>query len=195
VGDLADELSLMDDLLAVLPTGTQLRLDANGAWDRRKAERWLERCAERPIEYVEQPIAPDARNSEDLLLGLAGDFPVKLALDESLVKDDDCRRWLSHGWPGVYVLKPLLLADPLGRIAELNKSKADLVFSSAMETAVGAKCVLKLAFSQAGTVRALGFGVWPLWSQEALNGPACAPFIRAEDVDTINEEAAWNALS
>jgi O-succinylbenzoate synthase len=48
VADLADELALLDDLCAALPNGAKLRLDANGAWDRRKAERWLERCA-RPL--------------------------------------------------------------------------------------------------------------------------------------------------
>src|SRR5439155_4576617 len=87
VGDAADELSLLDDICAALPGGAKLRLDANGAWDRRKAERWLERCAERPVEFLEQPVAADAKGATDLLLGLASDFPTPLALDESVASD------------------------------------------------------------------------------------------------------------
>src|SRR5690606_26683174 len=64
VAELADELALLDDVCAALPSGAQLRLDANGGWDRRQAERWLERCAERPIEYVEQPCFADATQGE-----------------------------------------------------------------------------------------------------------------------------------
>src|SRR5205823_588309 len=93
VGDVADELGLLDDVCAALPSGAKLRLDANGAWERRQAERWLERCADRPVEFVEQPCfgprdgkaATALTKSDDLLLGLAEDFPTPIALDESLV--------------------------------------------------------------------------------------------------------------
>src|SRR6185312_10766667 len=90
VGDVADELALLNDVCAALPDGAKLRLDANGAWDRRQAERWLARCAECPVEFVEQPSyakAPEGaacRKVEDLLLGLANDFPTPIALDESI---------------------------------------------------------------------------------------------------------------
>src|SRR5258708_7253081 len=80
VGSVDDELGIFDDLLAALPAYAKLRLDANGAWDRRQAAKWLARCAERPVEFVEQPVKPD---DEAALLGLAADFPVTLALGES----------------------------------------------------------------------------------------------------------------
>ena len=89
VGDVAEELPLLDEVCAVLPSGAKLRLDANGAWDRRKAERWLERCADRPVEFVEQPVATDARGADDLLRGLAEDFPTPIALDESIAGEGD----------------------------------------------------------------------------------------------------------
>ena len=149
VGDLGDELALLDDLCAALPTGARLRLDANGAWERRQAERWLERCADRPIEHVEQPVASDARGSEDLLLGLAGDYPTPLALDESLVNEGDIERWLGAGWAGVFVVKPLLLADPAAALAKLAAAQAKVVFSSALETGIGARSALRLAFQWA----------------------------------------------
>jgi O-succinylbenzoate synthase len=199
VADIADELAMLDDLIAKLPSGAKLRLDANGAWDRRKAERWLERCAERPVEFVEQPCYAEASQGaarmDDLLLGLANDYPTPIALDESIVSVGDVVRWLGRGWPGVFVVKPSLLGDVAAVIARLEKAKAQVVFSSALETAVGAKAALRLAFAFGGEPRALGFGVWPLFRDQRFDGPYQTPFIRAQDVLAINEEAVWNALS
>jgi O-succinylbenzoate synthase len=194
VGDLRDELFLLDDVCAALPSGGRLRLDANGAWDRRAAERWLERCAERPIEFVEQPVASDARGADDTLRGLAADYPTPLALDESVAGDGDVERWLGGGWPGVYVIKPLLLADPDATLHALHAAKAPVVFSSALETAAGARTALRLAFAWNGERKALGFGVWPLFENPAFDGPAAAPFIRRSDVEAIRPETVWEAL-
>lgn len=203
VEDFADELALLDDICAALPTGAKLRLDANGAWDRRRAERWLERCAERPVEHVEQPVAADARGAVDLLLGLANDFPTAVALDESVVGEADLERWLGLGWPGVFVIKPLLLAQPSAALAGLAKAQARVVFSSALETAVGAREALRLAFAWPGEPdgrggrrqRALGMGVWPLFQDSRCDGPLAAPFIRWEDVARMDPEGVWNALN
>jgi o-succinylbenzoate synthase len=204
VGDMEAEMVLLDDVCAALPAGAKLRLDANGAWSRRQAERWLERCAQRPVEFVEQPVAADARGAEDLLRGLADDYPTPLALDESLAGGEDVARWLANGWPGVFVVKPSVLGDATGVLARLAAARAKVVFSSALETAVGARAALRLAFRWPGEgdstgspppARALGFGVWPLFKDVRLEGPAVGPFLRAEDVENINAEAAWSALS
>lgn len=203
VGDAEDERALLDDVLGRLPDGARLRLDANGAWDRRTAERWLARCADYPIEHVEQPIAADARGAADLLLGLAGDFPTPVALDESLVGSGDLEVWLDRGWPGIFVIKPALFDDPAAALARLAAARARVVFSSALETAVGARAALRTAFAWEGEaqasgaphVRALGFGVWPLFADGRFDGPSLAPFIRIQDVDRIDPEAVWNVLS
>jgi O-succinylbenzoate synthase len=198
----ADELVLLDDVCGLLPEGAKLRLDANGAWDRSTAERWLERTAERPVEFVEQPAfaGPTAggalrQRCEDMLLGLAEDYPTPLALDESLVGDADALRWLELGWRGIFVIKPSLCGDIAGLVGKLAAAKVPVVFSSALETAIGAKLALTYAFSWPGERRALGFGVWPLFADARCDGPALAPFIRWEDVQHINEEAVWSALS
>ncbi|MSU47814.1 MAG: o-succinylbenzoate synthase [Opitutus sp.] len=208
VGDLADELAMLDDVCAALPTGAKLRLDANGAWDRRRAERCLERCAQCPVEFLEQPIAADARGATDVLLGLAGDYPTPIALDESLVGEDDIERWIGAGWPGVFVVKPSLIGDVAGAVGRLAKARASVVFSSALETGVGARMALRVALAWAGgadspgsgpadarSARAHGFGVWPLFADARFDGPFAVPFIRAEDVERLNPEAVWNALS
>lgn len=194
VGDVDEELGWLDDLCGALPDGAKLRLDANGAWDGRRAVRWLGRCAERPIEFVEQPIASDAPGAEDLLLGLAGDFPTPIAIDESLVLDGDVERWLGVGWPGVYVVKPSLLSNPAAALERLSAANAHVVFSSALETAMAAKAALRLAFQWKGTRQAIGFGVWPLFTDARFDGPYSTPFLSRSDVERINPEAIWNAL-
>lgn len=192
----ADELVLLDDVCAALPSGARLRLDANGAWDRHKAELWLERCAERPVEFIEQPIPAELRGADDLLLGLAADYPTPLALDESLLGGEAIDHWLDLGWPGIFVLKPSLLGDAREPLERLGKRARDrVVFSSALETALGARAALRMAFGWAGETRALGFGVWPLFVDRRFDGPASAPFVRVEDVDRISPEAIWTALS
>ncbi len=202
VGDLADELALLDDLCGALPGGAKLRLDANGGWNRRDAGRWLERCADRPVEIVEQPCFASAHETEtvrrrvdDTLLGLAGDYPTPIALDESLVGDGDVERWLGAGWPGWYVVKPSLLGEVDVTLARLAKARTTVVFSSALETAVGARTALEHAFAWTGEKKALGFGVWPLFADSRFDGPASAPFIRAEDVARLDPEAIWSALT
>jgi len=135
-----------------------------------------------------------------VLLGLAADYPTPLALDESVASDADLRRWMERGWCGVFVVKPTLLAEPAAVFGELARAKARVVFSSAMETAIGAKAALRWAFAWegdngAGEPYALGFGVYPLFRDAVFNGPRAQPFLRWEDVQEINEEVLWNALA
>lgn len=194
VSEVAGEIAMLDDLLAVLPTGSKLRLDANGAWSRRDAERWMAACGDRPVEFVEQPVSGEGTQGEDLLRGLSQDYPTPIALDESVASPADVRRWLGLGWRGAFVLKPALLGDPL-LPAKLVRDGIPCVFSSALETRVGARSALAQAFACAGgTSRAVGFGVWPLFAEGRFDGPAVAPFIRWSDVEALDVEAAWNAL-
>lgn len=205
VGDARDEQAILDDLLGELPGSAKLRIDANGAWERRVAERWLALAAERPmVEYVEQPVSTESRGGEELLRGLADDFPVTLALDESVAGARDVEKWLAADWRGVWVVKPALLGEPGPILAKLAAAGADLVFGSALETAVGARAGLRLAFSWADAraaagatakPRALGYGVWPLFQDARADAPLIGPFVRREDLARINPEALWNALS
>jgi O-succinylbenzoate synthase len=203
VGEAADEWAILDDLLGALPKGAKLRLDANGAWSRKVAEGWLARAAERPmIEYVEQPVDTETRAGEDLLRGLAEDFPVTIALDEAIAGARDVEKWLALDWRGVWVIKPALLGEAVPVLEKLAQARADVVFGSALETCAGTRAGLLLAFAWAdreGRVaaerRALGYGVWPLFEEDTANAAWSGPFVRREDVERINPEALWNALS
>lgn len=190
-----EEWGLMDDLLGRLPGGGVLRLDANGAWSRREAERWLDRAADRPIELIEQPVAPDARGADDVLRGLAEDYPTPIGLDESLATPGDLEKWAKAEWRGVWVVKAALLGDPAATGATLRAARADVVWSSALETRVGMRAALTMALDWTEGKRALGFGVGPLFAESALNGLPPSPFFRREDLEHFDAEAAWTALS
>lgn len=193
VGDMDQELGLLDEVMALLPAYAKLRLDANGAWTRRQAERWLARCADRPVEFVEQPVTPA---DVDSLMGLAQDYPVKIALDESIVRLDEAREWQARGWPGVFVLKPAL-AGPLAELAVwVDKTKADVVLSSAIETALGRAAILSFAQSHPDLVkRSPGFGVGEVFGDRRWDGPVTGPVLDDGWNAAINPEALWNALS
>lgn len=192
VGAVDDELGLLDDLLAALPAYVQLRVDANGAWDRRQAAKWLTRCAERPVEFVEQPVRPD---DEATLLGLAADFPVTLALDESVTGLAAAQRWQGLGWPGIFVIKPAL-AGPMDEIAAwVVATKADIVLSSAIETALGRATILQAALARPLTKRALGFGVGEIFGDRRWDGPFLGAVLDQSWSDAVNPEELWTALS
>jgi O-succinylbenzoate synthase len=190
VGSVDDELGIFDDLLAALPAYAKLRLDANGAWDRRAAAKWLARCADRPVEFVEQPVAP---HDESTLLGLAQDYPVTLALDEAVTGLVAAQHWLDLGWRGVFVIKPAL-AGPLDELAAwIAKTKTDVVLSSAIETALGRAAILRAALTQPLTKRALGFGVGEIFGDRRWDGPILGPVLDRSWLDGVNEAAIWDA--
>jgi O-succinylbenzoate synthase len=192
VGALDDELGIFDDLLAALPAHATVRLDANGAWDRRQAEKWLTRCADRPVEFVEQPVKP---GDVTALLGLAADYPVTLALDESVTGLAAAQRWQGLGWPGVFVIKPVL-AGPLDEIAAwVATTKADIVLSSAIETALGRAAILQAALARPLTKRALGFGVGEIFGDRRWNGPLLGAVVDSSWSDAVNPEELWTALN
>ena len=192
VSDAADEMGILDDLLAMMPAYTRLRIDANGAWDRRLAQRWLKRCAERPIEFVEQPVAPE---DVDTLSGLAREFPVMLALDESIVRLDEAQEWQARGWPGVFVIKPAL-CGPLSEIgAWIEATKPDVVFSSALETTLGRAVILRFALGGGYSQRAIGFGLGEMFGDRTWDGPVLGPLVDASCWQGQNLEAQWNALN
>ncbi|GAB7008229.1 mandelate racemase/muconate lactonizing enzyme family protein [Halorubrum trueperi] len=85
-----------------------LRADANGSWDRRTAERALDRLEPLNLAYVEQPLPP---GDLDGTARLRDGSDVPIALDESLA-GRDLDRVLDAGAADVVVLKPMALGGP-----------------------------------------------------------------------------------
>jgi len=123
----------------------RLRGDANGAWDRDAAVAALDALAEFGFEYVEQPLP--AESLADLAM-LRRRSPLRLAADESLVDAEHARRLLAAEAIDVAVLKPAFLGGPALALALAACARAAgvaVVFSHAMESAVGARHALHCA--------------------------------------------------
>ena len=85
----------------------ELRVDANGAWDRSAASRALPDLARLDVAYVEQPLAaPDLAGHADLR-----SRGTRIALDESLASHS-VDESLAAGAADVLVLKPMALGGP-----------------------------------------------------------------------------------
>jgi o-succinylbenzoate synthase len=188
--DFATERSSIARLVEQLPAGARLRLDANGGLDLRAAVRWLEVAAEWPVEFIEQPLSPDADRD---LVRLAQDHATPIALDESVRDADDIKRWRDCGWTGVFVIKPSLAGAPDELVREVRIAPDAFVFSSALETAIGARAGLRLAFAT-GISRALGYGVGAFFDADGLGGDVARSEIAVTELASWNLEDTWNRL-
>jgi O-succinylbenzoate synthase len=176
------EFSLLEKLLAALPDGGRLRLDANGGLSLRDWAAWCDGLnalgpAARAIEFFEQPLPP-VKSAADWReqIRLAATAPVPIALDESVAGFAALRRARIARWLGPLVVKPSLVGDVDAFQRWRARSRADLIYSSGFETSVGLHAALCLAASdpRAGQ-RALGFGTLDAFAHDGLQLPAHAP--------------------
>jgi O-succinylbenzoate synthase len=195
------ELRLLDELLAALPAGALLRLDANGGLNAREFAVWIEHLRAlgrdaRAVEFIEQPLSP-ARTDVAWAAQRrqAADSNIPIALDESVSGLPALRH--ASGWPGPLVVKPSLLGDLAGFLRWRGRVNPDLVYSSAFETSVGLHAALWLAATdpRAGK-RALGFGTLDAFADDGLQLPAHAPGPTLTPSPLTAEDFAdlWNRL-
>ena len=166
------EWKKLESWLEQLPPGSRLRLDANGGLTLAEARRWLALCdqlnREWPgkIEFFEQPLPPEQHAH---LVQLSREYQTPIALDESVARLEQLQAVHRSGWKGILVVKPSLVGSCMALQAYLSRHLAlDLVFSSALETPIGAWHGLVWAGSlQAKTAcpRALGWGVGELFQE------------------------------
>ncbi len=155
----AQERQLLERLLALLPAGARLRLDANGGWDRATAGRWAERLAREPrLDWLEQPLDPA---DQEGLEALAHRFPtVPIALDESLERQP----LLRQHWPGWQVRRPSQEGDPRPLLAALERGTPRLMLSTGFETGIGRRWLHHLAALQGQGPTPAAPGLAPGWS-------------------------------
>jgi o-succinylbenzoate synthase len=158
VASFESELQVFQALVATLPTGTNLRLDANGGLTLEQARQWLN-CCDRTtrinLEYLEQPLPPERF---DEMHQLSCEYRTPLALDESVATLPQLIQLHESGWQGIVVIKPAIAGYPQALGVFLQSHSVDAVFSSVFETEVGRNAALKLA-QDCGNRRAVGFGV------------------------------------
>lgn len=160
VESLAVEQAIFLDLMAELPAGTTLRLDANGGLTYPYACQWLELCdrttGDINIEYLEQPLPP-AQWAE--MLALSQQFQTPLALDESVSTLAQLQHCYQQGWRGIFIIKPAICGYPQQLRHFCQTHPIDAVFSSVFESQVGRQACLQLAQDLSNPDRAIGFGV------------------------------------
>jgi o-succinylbenzoate synthase len=157
IADLEWELDTFHQLMSVLPTACQLRLDANGGLNFDRAVRWLEEIDRYPnVEFIEQPL-PVANFPQ--MLELSQHYRTPIALDESVASLSQLQTCYDRGWRGIFVIKPAIAGSPaqLSRICQ--QYDLDTVFSSVFETPIGTQASLQLAARLQKHPRAVGFGV------------------------------------
>ena len=166
------ELQLLEQLLALLPAGAQLRLDANGGWDRATAGRWAMRLQnESKLQWLEQPLPPHDHAG---LLALAKRLPV--ALDESLRE----RGGVPVSWPGWLAHKPALEGDPRPLLQQLQAGAPRRMVSTALETGIGARAVAHMAALASRGPTPCAAGLAPGWGASG-------------DLASHNPQLVWEA--
>ncbi len=185
-----EERTLVERVCEALPSSGKLRLDANGGLAVRDASRWLELAQAWPVEFLEQPLPAGADRD---LLALARDHAATVALDESVRSADDVKRWRDLGWEGLFVIKPAFVGDAAALRAEVAVAPDRFVFSSALETDVGLRAAIGLAFD-CGVTRALGFGVGAFFPDDGLGGFLREPVCDANAVRALDVGATWLRL-
>jgi O-succinylbenzoate synthase len=163
VREIDREMAQLDRLLKVLPEKAKLRLDANGGLSETEAYCWLEWCDSHPqdefpkIEFIEQPLPPD-RFWE--MQQLSQQFQTPIALDESVATIDQLQGCYQQGWRGIFVIKPAIAGFPARLRRFCQDHQPDVVWSSALETAIGRRYIENVLIPSTGrTQRAIGFGV------------------------------------
>ncbi len=192
VGDFSRERRAIERFASATGGEIGLRLDANGGLDGRRTREWMEFLSEIPgVEFIEQPMS---KGNEDTMERLCGDYPTPIALDESVCQVDDLKRWRDRQWPGVFVIKPLLAGSAIDLDEELAQGEIDAVYSSALETRIGAANGLGLAIRRPATRRALGFDTNKLFV-DRTTGLELGPFLQPGAFPRVEElEELWSRI-
>jgi O-succinylbenzoate synthase len=134
----------LQHLVTSMQSGEILRLDPNRSWDKREWQFWKPRLngIREWIQFIEEPFS--RHFPPHGWLREANTAPVPLALDESLT-GKGLAYWLTHRWPGFWVLKPSLLGNPETWLSPVSQYMGKVVLSSAFESGIGLSAVIRLA--------------------------------------------------
>lgn len=169
-----------------------LRLDANAALDRETTESWLHFLSDYPVEYLEQPMPPEA---EDDLAVLAERYVVPIALDESIAGGRSLDEVARHFPHSPFILKPALLG-PVNHYLNWRDRypQQRVVYSSTFETAIGTESALRLAALDPHCAEAVGFGTFDAFEDDGLTLHKPGPTLAIGTVTDDHCEAIWKQL-
>lgn len=144
VASIDHDIKQLRRVVALLPRGVQLRLDANCAWSGAAAKSFLRRCADLPIEMLEEPLAEPTLEQ---LRSLQGQTRIAIAIDESAERLDTLRI-LQDAPVRRLVIKPTRCGGLLAAFLLAQRALAaglDCVVTSSVESACGVTAAAHLA--------------------------------------------------
>ncbi len=118
-GQLADDISRLRAVREAVDARVDLRVDANGAWDRKTARDAFDAFAGLDIDYVEQPLPPA---DLDGLAGLRGG-DVGVAVDETLI-EHSFAAVRDAGAADIVVIKPMVVGGPDRAVELASRARA-----------------------------------------------------------------------
>ena len=188
----AEDAALVRALGEELGEGISLRLDANRAWGYEEAAEFVGGTAGMRFEYIEEPLADPAR-----LPGLAREFGVPVALDESLVGMEPER--VEETFAVAFVLKPTLFGGisrtlrMAGRALRLGVTP---VISSAYESGVGTAALLALAAGIGDRAVPAGLDTYRRLVADVLVSPLdlSAPSVRVREANDASRRVDVSRL-
>jgi len=135
-----EEEANLEEILSQIGNNIKLRIDANGSWDRKIANRWADILKDnKNIDWLEQPLCVD---DLDGLTDLNKKIPI--ALDESLLKFPT----LIDEWKGWQIRRPSQENNPVKLLRELENKKALISISTSFETGIGRRWLYHLSSLQ-----------------------------------------------
>jgi O-succinylbenzoate synthase len=186
------EQAIFRELVALLPVGGRLRLDANGGFSMAALESWLRVLQQFPkqVEYLEQPLAV---GQEAAMAQLAASSCVPIALDESLHSEGGLRWFETDAWSGPLVVKPALMGAAGTLVERLRPVAAQVVLSSVFETSVGLENTLRIADQLPDYNLAIGFDTLAAFA-DGLSSQKSVPIISAVERTRLTPETIWKQL-
>jgi len=140
IKDNASEEKILIEILNNLRSNIKLRIDANGSWGRKIANRWADILKDnKNVDWLEQPLCVD---DIDGLRELNKKIPI--ALDESLLKFPT----LIDEWKGWQIRRPSQEKNPVKLLRELENKKALISISTSFETGIGKRWLYHLSSLQ-----------------------------------------------
>jgi len=135
-----EEEAILEEILSQIDKNIKLRIDANGSWGRKIANRWADILKDnKNIDWLEQPLSVD---DIDGLRELNKKIPI--ALDESLLKFPT----LIDEWKGWQIRRPSQEKNPDKLLRDLENKKALISISTSFETGIGRRWLYHLSSLQ-----------------------------------------------
>ena len=135
-----EEEANLEDILSQIGNNIKLRIDANGSWGRKIANRWADILKDnKNIDWLEQPLCVDDIEGMKEL-----NKKIPIALDESLLKFPN----LIDKWKGWQIRRPSQEKNPVKLLSELENKKALISISTSFETGIGKRWLYHLSYLQ-----------------------------------------------